>query len=110
RYGFASTERPIEAITARVRTRIPTGASSPGLSIRKPRASTGAKPIVGRWPVWIDQLAETPFVAVRNVAPGEDIEGPAMLIDEHSPTVLPRDWTAVGTIPGHLRLTRGRGG
>ena len=42
----------------------------------------------------------------QDLAPGQAIEGPAIIAEDHSTTVVPPGWKAAGLPTGHLALTR----
>src|SRR6185295_1731987 len=90
RYGYADKSRPTEIVSARVRA---TGVTD--------------KPRLKRWParrshranathfakVWLtERAARLPVYARDELTPGSKLEGPAIITEYSSTTLIPQDW------------------
>jgi len=91
-YGYAHGGRALEVVNLRVRLTIPT----PKPSSQGRSSHTGRKPsdaIVAVKPVWFDsRFWETPLYSREKLAPGMRFQGPAVVVEYSSTTVVPPDY------------------
>ena len=120
RFAHHDAEAPVEVVSARARARLP-GAPMPiGLSAAAPHRSptspttsgdrsVGAEPstLVEAW--FGGERIATRLLARASITAGEAIEGPAILAQLDSTTLVPPDWRATADEHGNLLLER-RGG
>jgi N-methylhydantoinase A len=88
RYGFAAPSRPIEVVNVRVRMVSP---ADPFAQSREPlRNGDGKQALVGTRPVFFGGLFVETRVYDRDLLmPGDRIEGPAIVTEYSSATILP---------------------
>jgi N-methylhydantoinase A len=87
--GFALPDQPVEAVTFRLKARAP----QPGPAVGQGRAAMPAAP--GERVVHFGGAPlATPVLARTSLAAGTTIEGPAIVEEATSTTVLPPGWTA----------------
>ncbi len=107
RFGFVApdTDLVIEAAQVEVVGRSDASPST-SADAPPPTGSATAEPL-GRHPVRMAGVtADTPFHDRRTLAPGQPIDGPAVIIEETGTTVVEPGWQAVATDIGDLVLTR----
>lgn len=91
RYGFASPDKPVEATTWKVTAY----GDSPPLDLRAFHTVTADASLLGTRPAYFpeaDGFLDTPVYDRYGLAPGRVIEGPAIIEERESTTVIP---------PGH---------
>jgi 5-oxoprolinase (ATP-hydrolysing) len=104
-YGYAQTRRPIELVSLRViaseRAVRPRCAEPPsgGESLGTTRIERAR--FAGAW-------RDVPLADRSELAGGRKLEGPCLVSDPFSTTVVEEEWTVVGDDDGALHLTRGR--
>ncbi len=105
RYGFVMSDKPfiVEALSVEVVGETES-VEDPVLEARQGKAkpapsATARMYAAGAW-------ADTPVFAREDLAPGDIIEGPAVIIEPTSTTVLEPGWRAVLTGRDHLVLDR----
>lgn len=105
RYGHASPDRPVEVVSLRLRLRVP----GPGLPAPSaPPAPTPSRPApTARRNVWFDgRPVPTPVFVRGSLAPGAVVDGPAIVAQMDSTTVMPPGWRGETDRWGNLVLTR----
>jgi N-methylhydantoinase A len=84
RYGYASTREPIELVTIRLVARVPRRVSQP---------RPGASPVAGvpqnRKVLFDEGWQDTPVHERKGLAPGTEIDGPAIVAEDHATTIIP---------------------
>ncbi len=115
-YGFLHVDVPVEVVTVRV---LGTGRTpDPDLgSMAPPARAAGSPPPtpVGRGPVWFPSpqggvtSVDSPFYRREDLAAGDRIEGPALVIEAISTIVLAPGWTARLSESGVLVLEDAEG-
>jgi N-methylhydantoinase A len=102
RYGYARREAEVEAVTLRA------VATAPGLTVASPdlsRASAAPTPTPG---VTVVRGEEVPCPRYwrRDLHPGHQLQGPALILDYSATTWLPPEWVLEVDPSGVLRLFR----
>jgi 5-oxoprolinase (ATP-hydrolysing) len=108
-YGHRPPDRPVELVTLRViASTAPAGdASDAGAS---PAGAYAAQP-AGSARAWLDGgWREVPQYERQALRPGARIDGPALVWEPHSATLLEPGWDATVAASGALTLERTRGG
>ena len=90
RYGYAPPDRPLELVSLRV---VASSASpddgEPGVERR------GAAPAAGHTRSWFaGDWRQVPILDRRELRPGHGFEGPALVVEDHSTTVVEPGWQA----------------
>ena len=107
RYGHADPSRPVEVVTLRLKLTLPSpfalggveGTIRPAetegieLGARIRGRSRKPSPIALR-EVWFDKPVPTPVYARTDLTPGARIQGPAIVAQMDSTTVIPPGWRA----------------
>lgn len=102
--GFSLPDRPVEAVTFRVRAR----SCRPALKMAATAPATGRSP--GRRQVYFDGADWETAVWHRSaLAPGARIEGPCIVEEDTSTTVIPPGWACHVLDDGTMSLTHGGG-
>jgi N-methylhydantoinase A len=92
-YGYAHPGRPLEIVNVRLRLTIPTPKPRLHRSARKARPLAEAAMLKTK-PVWFDgKPLATPIYAREFLEPGMRIEGPAVVVEYSSSTVVPPDFS-----------------
>ncbi|MGY6554418.1 MAG: hydantoinase B/oxoprolinase family protein [Wenzhouxiangella sp.] len=105
-FGFALPGREIIAESGLIE------AIAPGQALSEAQAATAAQDTAAEPLAKVDtwmagrQQAATPIFRHADLAPGQGIDGPAILLDDHATTVLEPGWRAECNDLGHLVLTR----
>ncbi len=103
-FGFALRDRAIVAESGLVE------AIAPGQALTEARTETKATPAeaVGQIDAWMagKRREATPIYQRAELASGQQIDGPAILLDDHATTVLEPGWRAELNKFGHLILER----
>jgi N-methylhydantoinase A len=108
RYGFSEPQKPVQIVSLRLRM---VAAAEPYAPVRSdPVAGDGGAPCNGERPIYFDGR----FVAARlyhreQLTPGDALDGPAMITEYTSATVLPPGCRAVVDGFGNLVITIGEG-
>ncbi|MBT7942663.1 MAG: 5-oxoprolinase, partial [Alphaproteobacteria bacterium] len=105
RFGFVMEERDlvVEAVSVEV-AGVTDSVEDPARDVP---AEQGAAPVLAHNPVWVDgAFRDAPFYDRENLKPGHSIDGPAVIIDPVSTTVVEPEWRAEVTAHDHLVLTR----
>ncbi len=105
-FGFALDGRALVAESGLVE------ALAPGQALSEPTEETHAadapaKPLT-EVRAWMDgrEQPRTPVIARADLKPGQRVEGPAILVEDHATTVVEPGWSARLNERGHLVLTR----
>jgi N-methylhydantoinase A len=93
-YGYASSREPIELVTIRLVARVPRRVSRP-----RPAKSSAAMVPQNRKALFEDGWQETPVLERKGLAHGTQVDGPAIVSEDHATTVVPPG--------GRLRVDRG---
>jgi N-methylhydantoinase A len=102
RYGYAARDEPIELVTVRLVARVPR-------PIRHPRAPAPQKPHPRHRRVLFDEgWLETSVYDRGSLGIGTEIDGPAVLEEDHATTVVPPDGRARVRSLGVLEIRVGR--
>lgn len=102
RYGYARREAAVEAVTVRATAR------APGLEV-EPDPLPGAQGPVPTSPgrtVVSGEERECPRIWRRDLRPGHEVEGPALVLDYSATTWLPPGWHLTVHPSGVLRLRK----
>jgi N-methylhydantoinase A len=104
RYGFADRAREVEVVTLEVR-----GALAPPFAPERPARARRVRAVAGATQVHEGGRTRTAAVWTRaSLAPGAQLRGPAVVLDEGATFWLPRGWTARVHASGALVAKRGR--
>jgi len=88
RYGFCDRSKPLEIVNLRLRMTQPAQPYTPPR--REPVAGDGRAALCGERPIWFDGAFLASQIYRRDgLVPGDAIEGPAMITEYTSATVLP---------------------
>lgn len=105
RYGYARPEHPLEFVTLRVQSSVPSSFALPGT----PPEPGEARHSYRR--VWFpDGWRETAVMLRARLAPGDLVEGPALLIQQDATSVVAPGWGGRVDTEGNLLLARGANG
>jgi N-methylhydantoinase A len=88
RYGHADPNRPVEAVSLRVRTVLP----PPRVTVRPVVEEGEAR--AGYATVWFDRPRRTAILLRERLRPGETFDGPAVVPQMDATTVVPPGWRA----------------
>lgn len=105
RYGYRRPQAAVEIVTLRL---VAVAAVTPPALLRKPPGETGIEAaLVGRKPVWFDRRpVATRLYEREKLQPGHRFQGPAVVFQYDTTTVVPVGWeTAVDPL-GNLLLTK----
>ncbi|HLJ15461.1 MAG TPA: hydantoinase/oxoprolinase family protein [Bryobacteraceae bacterium] len=97
-YGYSSPERPIEVVTIRVRARVEVKKPS----LRRAQSSTKAHPLARR--VFIDGRWQQIPVLQREQLSFRPRQGPALILDYGSTTLIPAGWRFHQDSAGNIRV------
>lgn len=101
RFGHAELAAPIEAVNVRALARIPSETPLP-----PPTPGPGARPL-GSTPIVVDGHAWDADVYAREAfAPGDRVEGPAIIVQLDTTTLVEPGWAARADEHGNLLLER----
>lgn len=105
-YGYAHAGRPLEIVNLRLRLILPTAKPDlgPGAKPSSRRTSSGLiKATVKRKPVWFgDRFHETPLYGRDRLLAGTHFDGPAVIVEYSSTTIVPLEFTC--TVDPYLNL------
>jgi N-methylhydantoinase A/oxoprolinase/acetone carboxylase beta subunit len=105
RYGYARPERPLEFVTLRVHSTLPSSFAVP----ETPPEPGEARQSYRR--VWFtDGWQEAAIILRARLAPGDLVEGPALLVQQDATTVVAPGWGGRVDTAGNLLLARGGNG
>ena len=106
RYSRRPADEPLEILSLRLRARGP----APELSVTGGAATaTAAEPVHRE--VWTGEAWERATVHLRaDLAPGQVVEGPAIIEEPESTTLIPKGDRAEQDAAGNIRITIGLGG
>jgi N-methylhydantoinase A len=94
-YGYAHAGRALEVVSLRVRLTLPTP-KPPRLRPRQAGRRQLSDAVVAVQPVWFESRAwETPFFNREKLGPGMRFQGPAVILEYSSTTVVPPDFLCV---------------
>jgi len=102
-YGFSDRTHPVEMVNVRLRVTTPRGVEPRATAAsgeRRPTASTRLRFAEG----WTDAAV----LDRRGLAAGAEVEGPALVVQSDTTTVLPPGWRATADAQGNLLLEAGR--
>lgn len=102
RYGYAREENVVEAVTARVRVRIPAPALEPPL----PPSGGRSHPSRDQEVIVDGRRLRAPMVDRSALGAGDRVEGPALVLEYSSTTWCPPGWIVEVHPTGILRLSR----
>ena len=71
-----------------------------------PAETQGSSPLFETQAVFGGKRHATPVYRREDIAPGAPLEGPAIIVEDHTTTVVPPQWQAAARETGHLVLTR----
>jgi len=101
-FGFTFAERPVLIDDIRVRG---TGLSPPAPAAPTAAASGALPPPTSVGRTYFESgWEETPSYSLQSLAPGNVLEGPALLLDDISTVVVEPNCTATVTATGHLEI------
>jgi 5-oxoprolinase (ATP-hydrolysing) len=103
RFGYAPPDRPLELVSLRVvacSARPATGEAAPEKPAPAPAADERRSWFAGAW-------LPVPVFERSRLAPGHRFAGPALVVEEHSTTVVERQWWGRVDAAGGLMLRRG---
>jgi N-methylhydantoinase A len=101
RYGYARPAHPLEIVTLRLRSSLP---SALRLPTAEPEFGAAAH---GHCRVWFpDGWQEAPLLLRARLAPGEPVRGPALLVQDDATTVVAPGWQGTVDSAGNLLLQR----
>jgi N-methylhydantoinase A len=93
RYGYADPQRVVEIVNVRVRATAE--AEHPSLPVGEVGDEDSAHAVVSHQPMTFDGMtAEAPIVDRDRLLPGNRLDGPALLVEYSTTTVVPPDYTA----------------
>jgi N-methylhydantoinase A len=105
RYGYARPEHPLEFVTVRVHSTLPSSFALPGTPPEPGEARRSYRR------VWFpDGWRETAVMLRARLAPGHLVEGPALLIQQDATSVVAPGWGGRVDTGGNLLLARGANG
>jgi N-methylhydantoinase A len=110
-YGHARLERPLEIVSLRVRLTIRTARpAGPAGKARRPAARKHAPPMaLSIRPAGFEKgLVPTRFYDREQLQPGTRFQGPAVVLEYSSTTVVPPDYACRVDDGGNLILSRGK--
>lgn len=88
RYGFSDAERPVQIVNLRLRMRAAAEPYAPAR--RDPVQGDGGAALVAERPIFFDQgFVPARLYARERLRPGDSIEGPSMITEYTSATLLP---------------------
>ncbi len=102
-YGYDPPDRAVELESLRVvaSTRPPEPEAPAELAIAAPAPASGCRR------VWLDGgWLEVAVVEREAMAPGHSLDGPALVVEDHSVTLVEPGWRVAGDAAGALVLTR----
>ncbi|MEZ4504028.1 MAG: hydantoinase/oxoprolinase family protein [Dehalococcoidia bacterium] len=103
RFAHADRTAAVEVVNARVTARVPASMSLPAPEFEG--ADANEAPSTAR--VWLDGgWVETPIVARAGLVPGDTIEGPAIVTQLDTTTLVSPGWRATVDAAGNLVLVR----
>jgi 5-oxoprolinase (ATP-hydrolysing) len=100
RFGFAPPAGPPQVATLRVEAVVEGDAGETTLAAAAPARDAA------RATAWFDGWREVPLVERAALAPGVPVDGPALLVEPNSTTVVEPGWSAERLGDGMLRLAR----
>ena len=104
RYGYAPPERRLELVSLRVVACSSRPADAePAVERRRPAPVSGHRSswFAGGW-------MEAPVLDRRRLEPGHAFDGPALVVEDHSTTVVEPDWRGRVDAAGAILLSRAR--
>jgi len=109
RFGFTSPKTPIvlesirvEAVARSSLPKAPTGRAAPA----SPPPADDPLPSARHRAIFQSEAVDTPFYRRADLNPGTALDGPAVIVDPHSTTVVEPGWAAAVAPGGELVLTR----
>ncbi len=91
RYGYRPADRPIEIESLRVVA----SSRPPRFEVTPPEGEArAARPCDGRRAFFAGSWRRAPVFWRHDLAPGDELEGPALVFDEHSSLVVESGWSA----------------
>lgn len=108
RYGFRLPDSPVEIVTLRMRSTITT----PPLPAWTPATQVGGveRAILERRQVMFDAPTDTPIFDREKLAPGDEVTGPAVIVEPFATTLVPPTWHGRVHDEGHLVLAHAADG
>lgn len=105
RYGYRRPEEPVEIVNVRLQAVAPV--APPDLPRRAAGPPDAGEALIGQKAVWFDQAPLTTDLYLRErLRPGHAFDGPAVVFQYDTTTVIPPDWQAHVDPFGNLILTR----
>ncbi|MEW5985507.1 MAG: hydantoinase/oxoprolinase family protein [Chloroflexota bacterium] len=94
RYGYRQPGATIEMVTARLAAVAPV--VLPELPAQEMGTNQAERAVVGRQPVWFSPVTPTDSLLYERakLRPGDEFQGPAVVFQYDTTTVVPPDWTA----------------
>jgi N-methylhydantoinase A len=103
RYGYADSARAIEIVN--VRLRAVAKSERPVIADRAPGGADSSAARVGETPMLFDGVEHrAPIVDRALLEPGNIVDGPALIVEYSTTTVVPPDFTASVDVVGNLIL------
>jgi N-methylhydantoinase A len=108
RYGHNAPAEPVQVVNLRLRAQARSGVGSQGWGVGRPSAQAGAstdRPQLGTRRIWLDQASgavDCPVYARERLVAGARIEGPAIIQEYGSATLLYGGDVAEVSDVGHL--------
>ncbi|MGH7828833.1 MAG: hydantoinase/oxoprolinase family protein, partial [Candidatus Binatia bacterium] len=105
-YGFLHRKRPIEAVNLRLQARIPRSVSE-NLAVPHPeKAVVASRPRKFLKSYWRGKRLRAPLHVRESLAPGQVVDGPAVIAEYSATTFIPPGWRASVETAGHLILSK----
>jgi N-methylhydantoinase A len=102
RFGYANAGRAVESLVVRLRARVPREAP-PEVPLRKARADATPYPAARRT-LQLDKAVEAPVYARDRLLAGNVVQGPAVVAQMDSTTLVLPGWRATVDAWGNLLL------
>ena len=93
RYGYQRPQEPVEVVNVRLQAVGPV--TPPDLPRRQAGDRDAGVALIGQKPVWFDQAPENADLYLRErLRPGHTFDGPAVIFQYDTTTVVPPEWRA----------------
>jgi N-methylhydantoinase A/oxoprolinase/acetone carboxylase beta subunit len=105
-HGHAARERPVEVVSYRLRLRLPVPKYEPRKGATAQFAQNADDAIKGKRAIFLyGATAEATLYDRARLAPGSELEGPAVVEQFDATTVVPAGWRARVDSSGNLVIT-----
>jgi N-methylhydantoinase A len=89
-YGYSHGHKPLEVVNLRLRLTVPTGGRRPAKRTARARGGQIEKALVKHKEIWFDnRFHQTPLYERDRLRPGMQFNGPAVVVEYSSTTVVP---------------------